>query len=115
MYIFSSNESGPEQWAQIWMKVKGIHTEITPICQSPQQTVKQFNQDSIALSFVTMEEAASTQNLDQLEPSFMYTQLFKKALLKMEHNQQSIKYFTTYCRNGDYGSSEKYYSVRERL
>ena len=105
VYIFDSNKSSHEQWAKTWMKVKGIHTEITPICQSIQQAVKQINQDSIAMSFVTLEEAASSQNLDQLEPSFMYTQLFKEILLKMEHTEQSIKYFTAYCRSGNYGSS----------
>ena len=104
VYIFDSKKSSPEQWAKTWVKVKGIHTEITPICESLQQTVKQINQDSIAMSFVTLEEIASSQNLDQLEPSFMYTQLFKEILLKMEDNQQSIKYFTAYCRSGDYGS-----------
>ena len=105
VYIFGSKKSSLEQWAKAWMKVKGIHTEIMPICQSIQQAVKQINQDSIAVSFVTLEEATSSQNLDQLEPSFMYTQLFKEILLEMEHTEQSIKYFIAYCRSGDYGSS----------
>ena len=96
--------SGPKHGT----KVKGIHTEITSICESLQQAVKQINQDSIAMSFVTLEEATSKQNLDQLEPSFMYTKLFKEMLLKIEYNPQSIKTFTGYCRNGDYGSSTKY-------
>jgi hypothetical protein len=104
VYVFDSNKSSLEQWAKIWVKVKGIYTEITPICESLQQTVKQINQNSIAMSFVTLEQIASSQNLDQLEPSFMYTKLFKELLLKMEDNQQSIKYFTAYCRSGDYGS-----------
>ena len=104
VYIFDSNKSIHQQWAKTWVKVKGIHTEIAPICESLQQTVKQLNQDSIAISFVTLEEAASNQNLDQLEPSFMYTQLFKEILLKMEYTEQSIKYFTDYCRSGNFGS-----------
>ena len=104
VYIFDSKKSSPEQWAKTWVKVKGIHTEMTPICESLQQTVKQINQDSIAMSFVTLEEIASSQNLDQLEPSFMYIQLFKGILLKMKYTQQSIRHFTAYCRSGDYGS-----------
>ena len=105
MYILCSNEPSHDQWAQTWMKVKGIHTEITPICESLRHVVKQNNQDSIAVSFVTLQQGAFSQNLDQLEPSFMYTQLFKEILLEMQHTKQSMNDFITYCRNGKYGSS----------
>ena len=105
MYIFGNKKSSPKQWATVWVKVKGIHTEIMPICQSLQEAVNQFNQDSIAVSFVTLEEVTSSQNLDQLEPTFMYTQLFKKILLEMKHDRNSIENFIDYCRSGDYGSS----------
>ncbi|CAF3548300.1 unnamed protein product [Adineta steineri] len=44
---------------------------------------------------------ASTDNLNQLESTFMYTQLFKEILLDMEHDEQAIKHFITYCRNHD--------------
>ena len=70
-----------------WTKIKGVHTGIKPICEALQMAAKQCNEDSIAVSFVTMQEGASSQNLDQLEPSFMYTQIFKEILLEMEHNR----------------------------
>lgn len=104
IYVFCDNKVGHEQWAKEWAKVKGIHTETKSICESLQQAVQQFNRDSIALSFVTMDEQSSDQNLDRLDPSFMYTRIFKEILLQMKHEKQSIKDFTTYCRNGDYGS-----------
>ncbi|CAF4147251.1 unnamed protein product [Adineta steineri] len=44
---------------------------------------------------------ASTNNLNQLQPTFMYTQLFKEILLGMEHNKQSVKDFITYRRDHD--------------
>ncbi|CAF1015221.1 unnamed protein product [Adineta steineri] len=49
---------------------------------------------------------ASTNDLNQLEPTFMYTQLFKEILLDMKHDEQAIKQFTTYCRHHDCGSGE---------
>ena len=104
VYILCSKESSHEQWAHAWMKVKGIHTEITPICESLQRVLKQNDQDSIAVSFVALEQGALNQNLDQLEPSFMYTQLFKEVLLEIEHTKQSMNDFIAYCRNGKYGS-----------
>jgi tetratricopeptide (TPR) repeat protein len=104
IYILCSNTTEYEKWTKQWGKIKGVHTEIASICESVIQAVKQCHQDSIAVSFIPVSEAISSQNLDQLEPSFMYTQIFKEILLGMEHNQQSIKDFTDYCRKGDYGS-----------
>jgi tetratricopeptide (TPR) repeat protein len=98
IYIFCGNKSRHEQWTKDWIKIKGVHTDIKPICQALQQTAKQCNQDSIAMSFVTVNEGASSGNLDQLEPSFMYTQIFKEILLEMEHDGKSIKDLATYCR-----------------
>jgi hypothetical protein len=44
------------------------------------------------------DEGASGQNLNQLEASFMYTQIFKEILLEMNHGPQAIKDFVVYCR-----------------
>ncbi|CAF1269190.1 unnamed protein product [Adineta steineri] len=57
------------------------------------------------MSFVTANEMASADNLNQLEPTFMYTQIFKDILLDMEYDEQAIAQFTTYCRQHDCGSA----------
>jgi tetratricopeptide (TPR) repeat protein len=98
IYIFCGNKPRHEQWAKQWIKIKGIHTDIKPICQALQQAAKQCNQDSIAMSFITVSEETSSENLNQLEPSFMYTQIFKEILLEMEHDEKSIKDLANYCR-----------------
>ncbi|CAF0794183.1 unnamed protein product [Adineta steineri] len=69
------------------------------MCQGLQSGIKQYHQDSIAISFITAKEMASTDNLNQLEPTFMYTQIFKDILLDMEHDELAIKDFITYCRD----------------
>ena len=61
--------------------------------------VEQCDQDSIAVSFVTMSEEVSNVNMNRLEPSFMYTQLFKEILLEMKDDENSVKVLTAYCRN----------------
>ncbi|CAF1192713.1 unnamed protein product [Adineta steineri] len=48
---------------------------------------------------------SSTANLNQLEPTFMYTQLFKEILLNIKHSSQAIKDFITYCRQNNSGSA----------
>jgi tetratricopeptide (TPR) repeat protein len=98
IYIFCGNKSRHEKWTQEWNKIKGVHTDIKPICQALQQAAKQCNQDSTAVSFVTVSEGASSGNLDQLEPSFMYTQIFKEILFEMKHDDKSITDLATYCR-----------------
>ncbi|CAF1678561.1 unnamed protein product, partial [Adineta ricciae] len=98
IYIFCDNKSRHENWTKSWSKVKGIHTNIKEICEALTTGVKQHNQDSIAMSFVTVRGEGSNANLNQLEPSFMYTQIFKKILLDMEHYKQAIKDLADYCR-----------------
>ncbi|CAF4144036.1 unnamed protein product [Adineta steineri] len=44
---------------------------------------------------------ASADDLNQLEPTFMYTQIFKDILLDMEHSELAIKQFAAYCRNNN--------------
>ena len=106
IYIFGSNRSEHQQWTQKWNKIKGVHTEIKVLCEALQLAAKQCNQDSIAVSFVTVGEGSSNVNLNQLEPTFMYTQIFKEILLKMKYDQQLVTNFTTYCRKGRYGTSD---------
>ena len=105
-YIFCNNKFRHEPWTKQWVKIKGVHTSIRPICEALQIAVKQCNQDYIAVSFVPVSETITSQNLDQLEPSFMYTQIFKEILLEMEYDKRSIRDFTAYCRHGNYGPAD---------
>ncbi|CAF1358511.1 unnamed protein product [Adineta steineri] len=105
VYIFNDIKTVHEEWTKKWQKIKSVHTNINNLCQALQVDIKQFNQDSIAISFITVKEMALTDNLNQLEPTFMYTQLFKEILLDIEHNEQAIKQFITHCRRLDCVSS----------
>ncbi|CAF0790511.1 unnamed protein product [Adineta steineri] len=98
IYIFCSNKSRHETWTQNWKKIKGVHTNIKEICQALQLAVKQCDQDSIAVSFLTINEMASTDNLNQLEPTFMCTQLFKEILLDVEYDHKAIQDLAVCCR-----------------
>jgi hypothetical protein len=97
IYIFCGNKARHEQWTKEWSKIKSVHTQITSILEDLQKAVKQCNQDSIPLSFVSSTNTSS-QNLDQLEPSFMYTQIFKEILFELEYNEQCFEELVNYCR-----------------
>ncbi|CAF4169194.1 unnamed protein product, partial [Adineta steineri] len=105
VYIFCGNKSRHEGWTQNWTKIKGVHTNIKEICQALQLAVKQCDQDTIAVSFLTINEMASTDNLNQLEPTFMYTQLFKEILLDIKYDRKAIKELAACCREAFAGNS----------
>ncbi|CAF0820088.1 unnamed protein product [Adineta steineri] len=106
VYIFNDTKILPEEWTKKWQKFKSVHANIDDLCRGLQLGIKQYQQDSIAISFIPANEMTSTDNLNQLEPTFMYTQIFKDILLDMEHDKQAIKHFTAYCRNNN-GASQK--------
>ncbi|CAF3690203.1 unnamed protein product, partial [Adineta steineri] len=101
IYIFNDIKTLHEEWTKKWQKIKSVHSNIDDICQRLQLDIKQYHQDSIAISFITVNEMASADNLNQLESTFMYTQLFKEILLNMQHDEHAIKEFITYCRDRD--------------
>ncbi|CAF1489926.1 unnamed protein product [Adineta steineri] len=104
VYVFSNIKSLHEELIKKCHKIKSVHTNIDDLCQELQLGIKQYHQDSIAISLITATEMALTDNLNRLDPTFMYTQLFKEILLKMKHNSQNIKDFITYCRQNNSGS-----------
>ncbi|CAF4140368.1 unnamed protein product [Rotaria sp. Silwood2] len=100
IYVFChNNKCKYEQLIQGWPKVKGIHIEITSLCEALQKDLKQFDQDSISISFVPLVGNELNQNLDQLEPSFMYTQILKEILLEMKYDEKSITELILYWRS----------------
>ena len=98
IYIFCGNRTRHEQWSRQWPKVEGIFTQIQPICDALAQSTGQSDDDAIPMSFVVFNEGASSVDLDQLEPSFMYTQLFKSILLNMRHKTKAVPELTAYYR-----------------
>ena len=98
VYVISNNQEQSQSWIKAWPKIKGVYTDITLICADLQQSVKQCNNDAIPISFVSVNDNIKDINLDQLEPSFMYTQLFKNTLLDMHHDYRSRQELVSYCR-----------------
>ncbi|CAF1540704.1 unnamed protein product, partial [Rotaria sp. Silwood1] len=87
IYILCDNQSIHEEWAKIIPKVKGIYTQIEPICDALQIDRRNCDQDMISISF------------NRIDPLFMYTQLLKEALLEIEDDDvKSIKELVEYCR-----------------
>jgi Tfp pilus assembly protein PilF len=99
IFIFCGNKKRHEQWTKEWSKVKGVFTEITPICEALKQASQQCEQNAISISFVPTSGSPSSKNLDRLDPMFMYTQIMKEILLTITFEQQHFKGFIGYCRD----------------
>ncbi|CAF1477100.1 unnamed protein product [Adineta steineri] len=93
IFIFCNNQEWHKQWTQEWPKIKGVFTDITSICEALKQAVRRCEQNATSISFV-----ASNKKLDQLDPSFMYTQILKEILLTINFEDKHFEEFITYCR-----------------
>ncbi|CAF3798650.1 unnamed protein product [Rotaria sordida] len=87
IYVFCGNQLLHEEWAKTISKVKGVYTDIEPICKAIQIDRERCDQAMISISF------------RGIDPLFMYTQLFKEVLLEIDDDDtKSIKELVDYCR-----------------
>ncbi|CAF2683234.1 unnamed protein product [Rotaria sp. Silwood2] len=99
VYVFCRKQEKYEEWVKNWSKVKGIFTEITSICDLVRKSARQCDEDSVVISAVS--------SLNQIEPSFMYTQLFKESILKIVFDKKkAIHDLAEYARKNYAGNEE---------
>jgi len=96
IYIFCGNKDRHEKWAKEWPKVKGVFTDIKPICEALKQAAQDCDQNAVSISFAPSGD--STANKNTLECSFMYTQILKDILLTIHFDHEHINEFLNYCR-----------------
>ncbi|CAF0720604.1 unnamed protein product [Adineta steineri] len=94
IFIFCNNQEWHKQWAKEWPKIRGVFTDITSICEALKQAAHQCEQNATSISFVS-----SNKKLDQLDPTFMYTQILKEILLTIDFEDKHIKEYIHYCRD----------------
>ncbi|CAF4216342.1 unnamed protein product, partial [Adineta steineri] len=94
IFVFCGNKKHHEQWAKSWPKIKNVFTDITLICEALKEAAHQCEQNAIPMSFM-----GSNKKLDQLDPSFMHTQILKEILLAITFKQTHIQDYLNYCRD----------------
>ncbi|CAF1219612.1 unnamed protein product [Adineta steineri] len=108
IFIFCGNKKYHEQWVKDWPKIKGVFTEITPICEALKEAAHQCEQNAIPMSFV-----GTNKKLDQLDPSFMYTQIIKEILLTITFGQNHIQDYFNYCRDAFEGNTKEIENIKQ--
>ena len=95
-----------------WTKIKVIFTEITDIHNALEQAAEDCEQNTIPISLISGGGDLSNKKLDQLDPSFMYTQILKEILLTIEFEQQHRTDFFDYCRKQFEGNNKQLDNVK---
>jgi tetratricopeptide (TPR) repeat protein len=99
IFIFCNSKKYHEQWTKDWAKIKGVFTEITPICKALKEATQQCEHNATPISFMTTGiDDANQKRLDQLDCSFMYTQILKDILLTISFEQKHMQEYIEHCR-----------------
>jgi len=95
IYIFGEHKAPYEEWP----KVKGVFTDIQPICEVLKQAAQDCDQNTVLISFAPTGDAATNiANKNTLDCLFMYTQILKDILLTIHFDDGHINEFLNYCR-----------------
>jgi hypothetical protein len=95
IYIFCKNKTKHESWANQYRKIKGIFYHIELICNNLKRDVRQSESNLIPISIVS---TTSSLDMNELNQSFMYSQLLKEILLYLPYNEISKKELIDFCR-----------------
>jgi len=99
VYIYHHDKSlSKNSSSELQSKVKGIHTNITSICEALKKTTQDCDRNSINISVVKPSDETANKVSDLVDSSFMYTQLLKEIILTIDFEQQHINEFLMYCR-----------------
>jgi tetratricopeptide (TPR) repeat protein len=95
IYVLCDDNSKHEHWFQECKKVKGVFTQIETLCDALKRSIRRSENDLIPISIVSSH---STINLNELDQSFMYSQLLKEILLEREYDAKEKEQFIDFCR-----------------
>ncbi|CAF3702174.1 unnamed protein product [Rotaria sp. Silwood1] len=94
IYIICSQSTEHQSWIDDYKNVKGIFNKIESICDLLRRNIRQYEMNLISLSVVP---TSSFTNLDELDQSFMYSQILKEIILDIKHNKVAKKEFVDFC------------------
>lgn len=99
IFILCNNRKYHERWTKDWSKIRGVFIKVGPIYDVLKETAQQCEQNAIAISILCDGSSRALEKTgNQLDPSFMYTQIIKDILLTIDFEQQHIDQFINDCR-----------------
>lgn len=93
-FFFGDHKSRYDKDDKNWSRIKNIFIQMNSLSE----IIEQYTEQLFTMSFIAASQLTSDENLDQLDQSFMYTQILKEILLQIDFTDQHIREFVTYCR-----------------
>lgn len=94
IYVFCAHPRINEWRTEDYRKLKGVFNEIEPLRDLLNQDVHQADINWIPIGVISK---TAPIDLNQLDQSFMYSQLLKAILLKMEYDEKAKEEFIEFC------------------
>ncbi|CAF1146534.1 unnamed protein product [Adineta steineri] len=97
IFIFGKNKESYEKW----VKIKGVFTELPSLCEALEQTIDQYEQNMIPISFIAKNIADQSSNtiFNLLDSSFIFIRIIKEILLTIDFGEIHLEEFIFYCRD----------------
>ena len=86
-----------EHWAKAWFKIKGVLTEIQPICEAIQQLAQELNKNTIPADIMNTDSSLVEKIPHKSNLAFLYGKILKKILLTIYYDKQDFDKFIQYC------------------
>lgn len=99
IYIFCRNKSLHEVWTKEWPKIKGIHINIKPICEALKPIVKQCEENSVSINFMSTNNNTSNNDSDEMNPSFLFMRTLKEIIMDTNFDENQFQQLVNYCRD----------------
>lgn len=90
IYIISDEPMEHEYVGNNANKLQGVYQSIQGIYRALRHILKYQTESSVSISSIDLPEDETKIDLDQLEPSFIYTKLMKEILICMNHDVESL-------------------------
>ena len=112
IYVFCGTPSAHKDWTERWKKIKLVSDQIEHICTSLGKDAAQCEHDLIPTSIVSFSDSVS-QDLKEIDPSFMYSQLLKEILLELTYNEEALSILVEFCRKHYCGNGKELKIIEE--
>jgi hypothetical protein len=98
IYLFKSQEVQQNLNTLISTKIKETFNNIESICNFIRANIQRWNDTELSISSISSTDISSN-DLNRLDPSFMYSQLIKEILLEIEYSVIAKTELAKYCRH----------------
>lgn len=106
IFIFCNNVKYHKTWADNFNKVRGVFNKIEDVCESMKKSARRVDEDMLSISYVKLDKSNNfnTQNLD---PSYMYTQILKNIFLTMKYEVTERNQLVAFCQEKYAGNKDE--------